>query len=67
MKTATHTHTSVFHSSDPNVINHIDDNRDELVPAEIEDEQIRVTLASRLSLHQSDSEGDLWQIYHSND
>ena len=45
----------------------MDDDRDELVLTEIEDEQIRVALASRLSLQESGAEGDLEQIYDSND
>ena len=39
------TRTSIFHSSDPDVLCHIDDDRDESVPAEIENEQIRVAFA----------------------
>ena len=60
------TNASVYHSSDPDVIYRTDDDRDELVSTEIEDEQIKVALASRLSLQESDAEGDMGQVFHSN-
>ena len=41
-------HTSIFQSSDTNAIYHIDDDRDESAPAEIDDEQIRNVLTSPL-------------------
>ena len=58
------THTSIFHSSDPKALHHIDDDRDESVPAETKDDQIRVVLASHLFLQETDAEDDLGQIYH---
>ena len=41
-------HTSIFQSSDTNAIYHIDDDRDESAPAEIDDEKIRNVLTSPL-------------------
>ena len=61
------TYKSVLHSADPNALYHIDDDRDDSVPAEIEDEQIRVALASQLFFQESDAEDDLRRIYHSNE
>ena len=59
--------STVFHSSDPKALFHIDDDRDESVSAEIDDEQIRVAPASQLFVQESDAEDDLRQIYHSHE